>query len=189
MNFLAHLWLADRARLPLAGGILGDVLHGALPPAMPAKLASSVRLHRRLDAATDRHPQVRAAREAFAQGPRRYAGIVLDLLYDHVLAQDWVRYSTEPLEAFAGRAGREVADAGPWFELAEHRAPQADSFAALLLSYGSAAGIELAARRTAARLRRPEGLIDAMHDWPSHLPAVRAGLPDLLGDLAGIPAD
>ena len=24
MNFLAHLWLADRARLPLAGAILGD---------------------------------------------------------------------------------------------------------------------------------------------------------------------
>jgi acyl carrier protein phosphodiesterase len=189
MNFLAHLLLADRAGLPLAGGILGDVLHGALPPAMPAQLARSVQLHRRLDAATDRHPRVRAAREAFAQGRRRYAGIVLDLLCDHVLSQDWAQYGTEPLEAFADRAGRDVAAAGAWFELAGQRAPQADAFAALLLSYGSAAGIEHAARRTAARLRRPQGLLDAMEGWPSHLPAIRAGLPELLADLAGMPAD
>ncbi len=39
MNFLAHLWLTDRAGLPLAGAILGDVLHGALPADMPPALA------------------------------------------------------------------------------------------------------------------------------------------------------
>ena len=88
MNFLAHLWLTDRAGLPLAGAILGDILRGALPADMPEPLARSVMLHRHVDAHTDRHPRVVAAREHFAPGARRYAGILLDVLFDHVLAQD-----------------------------------------------------------------------------------------------------
>jgi acyl carrier protein phosphodiesterase len=187
MNFLAHLWLAEQARLPLAGAILGDVLRGPMPETMPPDLAQSVQLHRRLDAATDRHPRVQAARSAFAPGERRYAGIVLDLLYDHVLAQDWPRYSAEPIGDFARRAAGDVAAAGAWFERAEHAAPRAEPFAELLLSYASPAGFELAARRTAARLSRPQGMLEAMRHWPTHLPRVREGLPDLLADLARLP--
>lgn len=52
---------------------------------------------------TDRHPVVQAARAGFEPGARRYAGILLDILYDHCLALDWARYSDEPLAAFAQR--------------------------------------------------------------------------------------
>lgn len=183
MNFLAHLWLADRAELPLAGAILGDVLRGELPAQMPAALGQSVMLHRRVDAATDRHPQVRAARAAFAPGARRYAGIVLDLAYDYVLAQDWPRYSPESIEDFTRRASQDVAASADWFEHAGRTAPRAAAFAELLLSYRTAAGIEHAARRTAARLRKPQGLLDAMQDWRAHLPRLHASLPELLADL------
>lgn len=180
MNFLAHLWLSDQARLPLAGGILGDMLRGALPPDMPAPLADSVRLHRRVDAATDRHPLVQAARRRFGPSTRRYAGILLDVLYDHVLAREWAEYSSEPLSAFADRAAAAVAAEGRWFERSLHRAPRREGFSALLVSYRDESGIELALRRTAARLRRPEGLLDAMAGWHAHLPKLRRDLPELL---------
>ena len=183
MNFLAHLWLSEQARLPLAGGILGDMLRGALPPDMPAPLAESVRLHRRVDAATDRHPRVQAARARFGPSTRRYAGILLDVLYDHVLARDWLHYSDEPLAAFADRAAAEVAAEGRWFERGLHRAPQRDRFSALLISYRDESGIDEALRRTAARLRRPEGLLDAMAGWQAHLPGLRRDLPELLVSL------
>ena len=188
MNFLAHLWLTEHARLPLAGAILGDTLRGPLPPEMPPDLAQSVRLHRRVDAATDRHPRVQAARTRFGAGARRYSGILIDVLFDHLLAQDWARYHPEPLDAFVERAARDVAAAGRWFEHSRQPAPRAAPFAALLASYASVAGIDLALRRTATRLRRPEGLLDAMSAWHAQLPLLRHDLPVLLEDLRALAA-
>lgn len=189
MNFLAHLWLTDRARLPLAGAILGDVLRGPLPPDMPEPLARSVLLHRQVDAHTDRHPRVVATRARFAQGARRYAGILLDLLFDHVLAGDWPAHASQPLDHFADRAGREVADGGRWFEHAGDPVPDPARFSALLQSYATAAGIERAIQRTALRLRRPQGLLDAAVGWPERLGGLREDLPALLADLTrvGVP--
>jgi acyl carrier protein phosphodiesterase len=183
MNFLAHLWLADRAALPLAGAILGDYFRGALPPDLPAALAKSVHLHRRIDANTDRHPVVQAARSRFGGGTRRYAGILLDILYDHALALDWRNYSDESLVAFADRAAREVASEPRWFERAGGSAPSAVPFSALLASYASDRALESAIERTARRLRRPQGLLDAMAGWRAHMPQARQDLPVLLRDL------
>ncbi len=186
MNFLAHLWLTDRAGLPLAGAILGDVLRGPLPPAMPAPLARSVMLHRQVDAHTDRHPRVVAARTGFAQGERRYSGILLDLLFDHVLAGDWPAHATQPLAQFADRAGREIAEDGRWFAHAGDTTPDPARFSALLQSYATASGMDLAIQRTARRLRRPQGLLDAAAGWPQRIEGLRADLPLLLTDLERI---
>ena len=106
MNYLAHLWLSEQARLPLAGAVLGDLVHGRLEGRFPAPLERSIRLHRRIDVVTDAHPLTAAARARFGPGARRYGGIVLDLLYDHCLALDWPHYSAEPLADFARRAAR-----------------------------------------------------------------------------------
>jgi acyl carrier protein phosphodiesterase len=186
VNFLAHFWLTDKAQLPLAGALLGDVLRGALPAHMPPALAASVTLHRRVDATTDRHPRVVAARSGFEPGARRYAGIVLDLLFDHVLARDWPAYSAQPLPAFADRAAQAVHEAGAWFEHAGERTPEAAPFSALLQSYASPGGIERAIERTARRLRVPGGMLDAAAGWPGRLPGLTQDLPVLLADLAGL---
>lgn len=183
VNFLAHLWLAEQAQLPLAGALLGDYFRGALPADLPAPLAASVQQHRRIDAVTDRHPLVAAARETFAPGARRYAGILLDILYDHALALDWPAYSAEPLADFALRAAQAVASEPQWFERAGGTAPPAEAFTRLLLSYATTAGIERAVARTAARMRRPEGLLGALPGWEVRMPALRASLPQLLNDL------
>ena len=183
MNFLAHLWLADQTRTSLAGAILGDVARGADLTMYPDEIALGIRLHRRVDAATDRHPLVVAAREGFAQGRRRYAGIVLDLVCDHLLAGDWARYSAEALPDFCQRAAVQIEQAAPWFERAGGRAIEAPGFARLLMSYAGPAGIEHAIGRTARRMRQPQRLLDAASQWPDLADAFRAGLPLLLDDL------
>ena len=60
-----------------------DFWRGAPDPAWPAALAAGVRLHRRVDVHTDAHPAVRAARALFVPPLRRYAGIALDVWFDH----------------------------------------------------------------------------------------------------------
>lgn len=184
MNFLAHLWLADKTRTSLAGSVLGDVVRGSDLSAYPVDIALGIRLHRRVDAATDRHPLMLDARATFGEGERRYAGIVLDLAADHALANAWPDFHDEPLEAFTQRCGEAMEAAAEWFALGGGSRPRAAGFAELLRSYGSDIGMERAVRRTASRMRDPQRLIDAARHWMDAAQQLRPGLPELLEHLA-----
>jgi len=182
MNFLAHLWLTERAGLPLAGAVLGDVLRGRLDGRLPPQLERSIALHRRIDVVTDAHPLVVQARAAFSGGQRRYAGIVLDVLHDHAMALTWPA-TPEPLDAFALRAARAVADPGAWQLAVDRPAPDAQRFAALLRSYREEAGIDESLARISARLSKPQLLLEAADGWRARMPAIRAEHPLLMADL------
>lgn len=106
MNYLAHAWLARHSDDAIFGALLGDFVFGqsALEDWPPAVRAEIVR-HRRIDRYTDDHPAVVATRARF--GPlRRYAGIALDVYFDHCLARDWARWEATPLAAFTARVYR-----------------------------------------------------------------------------------
>lgn len=189
MNFLAHLLIAQRTRTSATGAILGDIVRGADLSAYPAELQRGIRIHRRVDALTDRHPLLLQHRRAFDAESRRYAGIVLDLATDYALAQDWPQHSDEPFERFCAGMAAELAAASAWFELAGGRPPQRAGFTELLRSYASIEGIERALRRTSTRLREPAQLLSAASGWLTHVPALRCELPQILGDVTGGLAD
>jgi acyl carrier protein phosphodiesterase len=189
VNFLAHLWLADRTGTSLPGAVLGDVARGRDLSAYPEPIAQGIRLHRRIDAATDRHPHIAALRAGFAPGQRRYAGIVLDLAADHALAVDWTLHHPLPIEQFCATAARQLEQASQWFERAGGRAIHAQMFTQLLLSYAEPAGIERAVRRTAARLRQPAPLLAAAAHWQQTVAPLRALMPQLLDELRATAAE
>lgn len=101
MNFLAHSLLARGDDGLMMGALLGDFVRGrdALD-ALPAPIRSGVRLHRRIDRHTDRSAPVHDLRPRFPPPFRRYAGIVIDVGFDHCLAKDWARWAEGSLEAF-----------------------------------------------------------------------------------------
>jgi acyl carrier protein phosphodiesterase len=86
MNHLAHAVLAGDDPARIVGGLLGDFWRGSLPPDWPAPVAAGVRLHRHIDSYTDAHPATCDARARFEPPFRRYAGILLDVWFDHLLA-------------------------------------------------------------------------------------------------------
>jgi acyl carrier protein phosphodiesterase len=102
MNHLAHALLAGADEGRILGGVLGDFVRGAPDPALPTGVREGIALHRAIDGYTDRHPEVLAARALFEPPYRRYAGIALDMWFDHVLARDFARWSPSPLSAFSG---------------------------------------------------------------------------------------
>jgi len=106
MNYLAHAWLARQSDDGILGGLLGDFVFGAsiLQEWRPTVRAEIVR-HRRIDRYTDDHPAVVDARTRFGS-LRRYAGIVLDVYFDHRLARDWRHWNDTPLEDFTARVYR-----------------------------------------------------------------------------------
>lgn len=113
MNFLAHALLAGGDADLEVGGVLGDFVRGKPDPELPAGLRAGISLHRAVDTFTDQHAEVVAARRLFAPPWRRYAGIMLDVWFDHCLARDFGRWSDEPLEIFSARLQRRLAARAP----------------------------------------------------------------------------
>ena len=106
MNFLAHFHLAWPEEGLIAGGLEGDYFKGPLPGRLAPDLERGVRLHRQIDAYTDAHPLVQQLREVLPRSLRRYAGILIDLSFDHYLSLHWSRFSDIPLREFSDRVYR-----------------------------------------------------------------------------------
>ncbi len=98
MNHLAHAVLAGDDEALQVGGMLGDFVRGRPDAArFPAPVIVGIRLHRAIDVYTDAHPQVVAARCRLPAPYRRYAGILLDMWFDHCLARDFSDWYPQPL--------------------------------------------------------------------------------------------
>ncbi|MEE4146648.1 MAG: ACP phosphodiesterase [Halieaceae bacterium] len=110
MNFLAHFHLAWPDGGLLAGGLEGDFYKGPLRGELPEAIERGVRLHRAIDAYTDSHPVVEQLRRDFPPELRRYAGILIDLSFDHFLSVYWSDYSELSLETFNARVYRSLRD-------------------------------------------------------------------------------
>lgn len=100
MNFLAHFHLAWPDEGLIAGGLEGDYYKGPLRGDLPQAIERGVKLHRAIDAYTDNHPLVAQLRRDLPQSLRRYAGILIDLCFDHYLSQHWSSFSNMPLHDF-----------------------------------------------------------------------------------------
>ena len=100
MNFLAHFHLAWPDEGLVAGGLEGDYYKGPLRGDLPRDLERGVMLHRAIDAYTDEHPLIQQLRRDLPPDLRRYAGILIDLSFDHYLSHHWGRYSDLPLVDF-----------------------------------------------------------------------------------------
>jgi acyl carrier protein phosphodiesterase len=100
VNFLAHFHLASPDAGLIAGGLEGDYFKGPLRGELPLDLERGIKLHRAIDAYTDGHCLVQQLRREFPPNLRRYAGILIDLSFDHYLSLHWSRFCDIPLAAF-----------------------------------------------------------------------------------------
>jgi len=104
MNHLAHVLLAGDDEALQLGGMLGDFVHGQPDPVrFPPRVIRGIRLHRAIDVYTDAHPAVLAAKAQLPPPYRRYAGILLDMWFDHLLARDFSRWGAQPLAEYSWR--------------------------------------------------------------------------------------
>lgn len=161
MNYLAHLHLGGDQPEQLLGSLYGDFVKGPLDGRFPLLLEQAIRLHRQIDSFTDSHPLVLASLARFPAARRRFAGIILDVFFDHCLALHWHDYVAQPLPQFTARVYRVL---GEQQELPGRLAQVAPLMAAhdWLGSYREFAVLEQVFRGIARRLSRPEGMAGAM---------------------------
>jgi acyl carrier protein phosphodiesterase len=102
MNFLAHVYLSgDNAKIRV-GNFIGDFVKGRnLAAQYETEIATGIELHRAIDAFTDSHPVVTTSKNRLRPKYRHYAGVIVDIFYDHFLARQWDRYHTVFLPEYA----------------------------------------------------------------------------------------
>lgn len=109
MNHLAHAWLAMPDDDIVLGGLMADFLRGAVDPQLRRGVRIGIALHRAIDGYTDTHPEVVAARRLFDPPYRRYAGILIDVWFDHLLARHWTRHAGGSVASFSRHVQRLLA--------------------------------------------------------------------------------
>lgn len=175
MNFLAHALLAGDDPALVVGGVVGDWIKGPLPAGLPPDLARGVALHRAIDSHAETHPAFRRSRARVSLARRRYAGVLVDIFYDHLLAADWEALHPRPFAEY--RQAVYLAVAARHADL-----PEATHFALQLMAaedwfegYTRIEGVVDVLQRMARRARRPNPLA--------------GGEAEFLADAAGFRAD
>ena len=101
MNFLAHSLFGFGNSGLIAGQFCGDFVRGSDLSQFDPDVELGIRLHRHLDRFTDTHAVLLPVRQNIPGVAQRFAGIVVDVMFDHYLAQRWNQISDIPIEAHA----------------------------------------------------------------------------------------
>ncbi|MDD4599213.1 MAG: ACP phosphodiesterase [Lentimicrobiaceae bacterium] len=100
MNFLAHLYLSGDDPEIIIGNFIADHVKGKKVELYSTGIQAGIQLHRAIDEFTDNHAVVKETVQGLRPLFRKYAGVVVDMYFDHFLAAGWQRWSEEPLKHF-----------------------------------------------------------------------------------------
>jgi acyl carrier protein phosphodiesterase len=88
----------------MIGNFIGDTVKGCKYENLQPIIRKGVLMHRAIDDFTDRHPVNAEIRKLLHPEFGKYAGVYLDMYYDHFLAAGWDNFSKEvSLMAFCTR--------------------------------------------------------------------------------------
>ena len=177
MNYLAHFALAGPETGLLVGSFLGDYIKGRLENRFSPEIERGIRLHRAIDQYTDSHPVVKSSYERFDPKFRRYAGIITDIAFDHLLAQTWSRYYNEPLESFSARTLEKLLTQKDMLTNTARQSASRMQKHNSLAHYGGLEFLERSLVYLSGRLKHANPLLDAY-------PHCAEQLPDLQEDLS-----
>lgn len=103
MNFLAHTYLSGCNEEIIVGNFMGDYVKGKNYLLFPEQVKKGILIHRDIDSFTDMHRITRKSKQRISDRYHKYAGIIIDIFYDHFLASLWDSYSTLSLSGFVNR--------------------------------------------------------------------------------------
>lgn len=175
MNFLAHALLAGDKPSLIVGGVVGDWIKGSLPGTLPEDLAQGVALHRAIDHFAESHPAFKRSRSRVSAQRRRYAGVLVDVFYDHLLARDWLAIHPQPLREYCETVYGLIRERMGDLPASSHAGLALMAQQDWLSSYAQIEGIADVLARMSRRARQPNPLLQ--------------GEQELLADVDGFAGD
>jgi acyl carrier protein phosphodiesterase len=194
VNWLAHLRLSPPQPLLRLGNLAGDFVAGVELATLPAELQRGIALHRAIDRFVDAHPVVVAAKARLVPPHRRFAGVLLDVWFDHFLARDWAQHGDgRPLPLFLADVHQDLRTHHALLPAPLQRVAPRFCAAGWLAGYASVDGIARVLGLMARRMSRPTPLADGAELLRADYTAVerdfKALWPELVAfSAAGAPA-
>ncbi|HEV7403007.1 MAG TPA: ACP phosphodiesterase [Chthoniobacteraceae bacterium] len=174
MNWLAHLYLSEPTPAFRIGNLLPDLARVSMLAHLPAEFHRGMAQHHRIDAFTDSHAIVRRSILRVDAPFRRYAGILVDMFYDHFLARDWSAWSPTPLTDFTTEVYTSFDTHGALLppEVCERLAQM--KAGDWLCSYGDLPALAQTLGRIGRRFRQPVPLAESIATLERHYEEFRA---------------
>ncbi|MEL6494518.1 MAG: ACP phosphodiesterase [Cyanobacteria bacterium J06623_7] len=154
MNWLAHLLLAEQTPEGTLGNLLGDLVKGEARKSLSLELQKGIACHQAIDIYTDSHAIVKCSKNRIGKQYRRFAGILTDVFYDHILANNWHHYYDLPLEQFTTTTYASWSGHLETLPIYARGVIQHMIVEDWLASYATLAGIETTLARISWRLNR-----------------------------------
>lgn len=168
MNYLAHLYLAQPTPHSHFGNLLGDFRRGVHLDTLPNAVQLGLENHLLVDKFTDQHDIVRNLKARFAKQRRRFAGVAIDVAFDHLLIKHWHRYSHSSFVDFRRRSYGLLQSQQAHMPKRMHhvvgRICHEDWFA----TYATLEGVDLALNNIAKRIRFENSFHGAAQDIDTH---------------------
>ena len=164
MNFLAHVYLSGENKEVMVGNFIGDFVKGNQMNLFDLQVRAGIILHRSIDAYTDSHPVVTKSKSRLRKKYRHYAGVIVDVFYDHFLAANWKDYHHTELVDYTHQTYSILLDHGDILPQRVHYMLGYMMEQNWLLSYSEIDGIGKAlsglSRRTRFNSKMNESVID-----------------------------
>lgn len=184
MNHFAHLVLSQPTLESTVGNLLGDFARGVDAETLTPAVRAGLDNHRAVDRFTDAHPRVIEMKRAFSRARRRFAGIALDIYFDHLLIHHWELFERRDLESLIGEfylrmeAGRALMP-GDNMRRVTKRMIDYDWFG----SYRDLDAVAESLDRVAARIRFRNDFANAIEDLLRHRDLIREGFIEFYPEL------
>ena len=92
MNFLAHVFLSGVDEQLILGNLIADAVKGKQFENYDLKVKNGIIMHRQIDKFTDDHAIVRQSKKRLEEDYKKFAGIIVDIYYDHFLSLNFNKY-------------------------------------------------------------------------------------------------
>lgn len=161
MNHLAHLMLARNSDELMIGGFIADAVKGKKYLDYEKEISKGILLHRFIDNFTDTHGEVSELKKLLRPQFGLLSGVVIDMIYDHILARHWNEFNTDSLESFSQNAYRVFEK---YVSIMPERNQQLLPYMRKenwLLNYATIAGMTRTFNGMARRIRKGEMLLQA----------------------------
>lgn len=183
MNYLAHLALSNYDDEHLIGNFLTDLIHRSEFTNFSSAIYHGHILHQKIDSFTDSHELVLQAKSLMGKKSRRYAGILLDMYFDHLLVQNWSSFYDDDLNDFINYTYEVLLrHEGTFPDRAKFFSQRLRSYD-LFRSYAHIDGIKGALRGIDKRLKKPVGLDELLDDVLKHKETIEDLFLSFYGEL------
>jgi acyl carrier protein phosphodiesterase len=174
MNFLAHLVLAEPSAESRLGNLLGDFCQGLNLSLLPDAVQAGVWRHRAVDRFTDAAPEVQQAKALFCKARRRFAPVIIDVLFDHLLLKHWHELEARDFTALCHEIYQQLWQQRALMPTAMQHTVNAIVQQDWFGSYRDLDNIGKALDRIASRIRFDNQFAGSIDEIRLHLPALES---------------